>query len=260
MDLSIFKNNDKSFKLSVQDQNGDVINVSGGELHFNVTDWRGLTTYISKTSTNPAEIEILDNINGIVSLNLVPSDTSSLEPDEYLLELNFINSLGKNYTIATGEFHVLAPGALQYIRKRLRNFTGDKEDLNILLQSQETTDEELNGYIRKAIDYFNSVGYQTNYSISDFPNLGILIQGTAIEILAGKGILSARNMLTYTDNGGVTVQDYDTYGRYVNLFNVFIERHYRNCLELKRSINVEQAYGSIQSPMQTLDNDWDSYW
>jgi hypothetical protein len=66
-------------------------------------------------------------------------------------------------------------------------------------------------------------------------------------------------MLTYTDNGGVTVQDYDTYGRYINLFNVFVNKHYQSCLELKRSINIDQCYGSLGSPMQSLEHNWDNY-
>lgn len=56
-------------------------------------------------------------------------------------------------------------------------------------------------------------------------------------------------MLTYQDTGGVTVQDYDTYGRYINLFNVFVSRYMQQIQDIKRSINIDNAYGSIESPM-----------
>jgi hypothetical protein len=135
------------------------------------------------------------------------------------------------------------------MRNRVRNFNGDKVELNVLIQKQETTDEELNDYIQKSIDYFNTVGYTTAYVLSDFPSKGALIDGVVIQILMGKGILSARNMLTYQDTGGVTVQDFDTYGRYVNLFNVFINKYMSQIIDIKRSINVDEAYGGIPSPM-----------
>ena len=111
----------------------------------------------------------------------------------------------------------------------------------------------MNDYIQKSIDYFNAVGYETTYSVSDFPNKGLLIDGTVIQILMGKGILSARNMLTYRDEGGVTVQDFDVYGRYINLFNVYIGRYMQQVLDLKRSLNIDGAYGSIESPMNYVD-------
>jgi hypothetical protein len=51
--------------------------------------------------------------------------------------------------------------------------------------------------------------------------------GATLKILTKKGILSARNTLTYQDAGGITVQDYDKYGRYVNYFNVLVSTYYR---------------------------------
>jgi len=252
MNLSIYKGDDKTFELEVTDQDDQVINLSGGQLAFTVTSWQGNAIF-SKSSTDPTQIEITDAAAGLAEIHVVPADTSSLDPDIYVAYIKFTNSENKVYTISKGEFQVLDLGTIAYMRNRIRNFNGDKEELNVLIRALETTDEEMTDYIQKSIDYFNAVGYETTYSVSDFPNKGLLIDGTVIQILMGKGILSARNMLTYRDEGGVTVQDFDVYGRYINLFNVYVGRYMQQVFDLKRSINVDGAYGSIESPMNYVD-------
>ena len=254
MNISVYKGDDKSFGLEVTDQDDQIINLSGGELVFGVTDWQSKLKF-SKTSADPTQIEITNAVAGLAKIHVLPADTVSMDPDIYIAYIKFTNSVNKTYTISKGEFQVLDLGTLSYMRNRIRNFNGDKVELNVLIQKQETTDEELNDYIQKSIDYFNTTGYATTYVLSDFPSKSVLIDGTIIQILMGKGILSARNMLTYQDTGGVTVQDFDTYGRYVNLFNVYINKYMRQVIDIKRSINIDGAYGSIESPMA-----YDQYW
>ncbi|KYK22701.1 hypothetical protein AYK24_00305 [Thermoplasmatales archaeon SG8-52-4] len=252
MNLSIYKGNDKTFEIEVTDQDDEIINLSGGQLFVNVTDWQE-NSKITKSSTDPTQIEITDPEAGLAQIHFVPTDTSSLASDIYVVYINYINYEGKTYTISQGEFQILDLGTISYIRNRIRNFNGDKEELNVLIRALETTDEEMNDYIQKAVDLFNSLGYTTSYTLSDYPNKGNLIEGTVIQILMGKGILSARNMLTYRDEGGITVQDFDTYGRYINLFNVYINRYMQQAMDIKRSLNVDGAYGSIESPMNYVD-------
>jgi hypothetical protein len=248
MNLSIYKGDDKTFDLEVTDNNDDIINLSGGQLDFHVTDWQG-TEKFTKSSTDNTQIDITDAGAGLAEIYVLPEDTNTLEPDIYIAYIKYTSYAGKTHTIAKGEFQILDLGTLTYIRSRIRNFNGDKEALNLLIQDQETTDEELNDYISKAIDYFNGFGYVTEYTVSDYPNKGNLIDGTIIQILMGKGILSARNMLTYNDAGGVTVQDYDVYGRYINLFNAFINKYAAQIRDIKVSLNVQNAYGGLESPM-----------
>ncbi len=65
--------------------------------------------------------------------------------------------------------------------------------------------------------------------------------------MIGQGILSARNTLTYNDTGGVTVQNFDVYGRYINFFNILINKYRNQVTSLKRSNNVEAGYGGVYS-------------
>lgn len=249
MNISIYKGDDKTFELEVTDQDDQIINLSGGELFLEITDWRG-TAIFNKSSTDPAEIEITDAEAGLADIHFIPADTTSVEPGLFIVYIKYTNANNKTYTISQGEFQILDLGTITYMRNRIRNFNGDKADLNVLIQGLETTDEEMNDYIYKAIDFFNGYGGNaTEYTLSDYPNKGNLIDGTIIQILMGKGILSARNMLTYQDIGGVTVQDFDVYGRYVNLFNMFINKYSQQVSSIKTSLNIDGAYGSIESPM-----------
>ena len=59
--------------------------------------------------------------------------------------------------------------------------------------------------------------------------------------------MAARNTLTYSDSGGVTVQDMDKYGRYVNYFNVLIAKFQRGVTNMKVGQNVDEGYGGIHS-------------
>lgn len=250
MSMLIYKGNDSQYDIEVLDTDGKAIDLTAGELDLQVTDWNGNAIF-SKSSTVVTEIVITNAPAGLATVFFLPADTATLNADMYVFYIDFTSSAGKISTISEGELQVVEKGILTYIRNRVRNFLGDKEDLNVLHRAEETSDEELNEYISKAVEYFNSTGFTTYYTIVDFPNRGNLIDGTVIQILIGKGILSARNLLSYRDTGGVSVQDYDTYGRYVNWFNVLINKYQQQVTDIKRDINVNKAYGISPSPLSS---------
>jgi hypothetical protein len=145
--------------------------------------------------------------------------------------------------------------------QRLRTYLGDTAELNSLQEEIESTDVELYHYIQDTLDELNYEFLpQTSYTIDNFPSWNILQIGSILKYLTSKGILSARNTLTYQDGGGVTVQDYDKYGRYVNYFNVLINKFVRGATNLKLGKNVEDCYGGVSSEYGTISydalNDW----
>jgi len=136
---------------------------------------------------------------------------------------------------------------------RLRRFLGDDATLNKLLQDRESTDLFLYECIEDALDEVNiAPPVITFYTIADFPHWSILKLGAILQVLTGKGILSSRNTLTYNDTGGVTIQDYDTYGRYINYFNVLITKYRLAVQAMKVSANIDSAYGSVPSEYSFL--------
>ena len=140
--------------------------------------------------------------------------------------------------------------------KRLRRYIGDTADLNKLIEAEECTDEFLYEALQ---DTFDKINYAylptTSYTVedlgtanaNDFKSWVTVKRGAILEILIGKGILSARNTLTYNDASNITVQDTDTYGRYINFFNLLINKFHHSVTMIKRSKNIDDCYGGVDS-------------
>ena len=139
---------------------------------------------------------------------------------------------------------------------RLRRFLGDSAELNDLLEKQESSDWFLSDCIDDAIVEINHMGYLTEYSIADLPGdlpWPLVKLGATLQVLIGKGILSARNVLTYNDQGGVQVSDTDVYGRYINYFNLLINSYREQVRQWKTQMSINGAYGEYSSE---LDQSW----
>ena len=254
LDVTIYQGNNKDLEVEVTDENDNIVDLSGGVLLFRISTWRN-ETIIEKSSTDSSQISLTDPTAGKAEIHLIPSDTINVTPGSYVCVLNLTTAAGNVYTMDTGDFKIMATsGSYLFVINKIRNLISDKSALNVLTMEEESTDERLIDYIQKSIDYFNGYGFQTTYSIDDYPNLGNLIDGTIIQILIGEGILSARNLLTYNDTGGVQVSDFDKYGRYINWYNVLINKYMQQTADIKRAINVENAYGTVQSEFSNIWN------
>lgn len=136
---------------------------------------------------------------------------------------------------------------------KLRDFVRDRAELNLLLEKQESTDQDLYQYLLDGMDSINyEYGQETSYTISNFPSWKILRDAALLELLTSAGIHSARNTLTYNDGGGVTVQDIDVYGRYVNYYNILQNKVRAAITQFKLRLNVESAFGSSPSAYSDL--------
>jgi hypothetical protein len=131
---------------------------------------------------------------------------------------------------------------------RIRLYLGDFSTSNKLDGVEESSDIEIFNSMKDTLDEIN---YEflpnSSYTIQTIPSFNLLQLGTVLQILTRKGILSARNTVTYNDSGGVTVQDLDKYGRYVNYFNVLIAKYQKGVQLMKIGKNVEAGYGGVHS-------------
>ena len=135
---------------------------------------------------------------------------------------------------------------------RLRRFLGDTSELNALLEKQESDDWFLFDCIEDAINEINLMGYTTEYTVLDLPTTipwPIVKLGATLQALIGKGILSARNVLTYNDQGGIQVSDNDVYGRYINYFNLLISNYREQVRQWKIARSINNAYGEFPSEL-----------
>lgn len=136
---------------------------------------------------------------------------------------------------------------------KLRDFLRDRAELNTLLEREESTDQDLYQYLLDGMDYINSeVGFQTSYTISSFPSWKILRDAATMQMLLSAGIGSARNTLTYNDSGGITVQDSDVYGRYVNYYNMLTNVVRTAVTNFKVQYNLENGFSGVESAFSTV--------
>lgn len=131
---------------------------------------------------------------------------------------------------------------------RVRKFLGDFATSNKLDAVQESDDQDIYDAMIDTLDEINFEYLPTSdYTFETVPSFNLLKLGATLQILTSKGILSSRNTLTYTDSGGVTVQDMDKYGRYINYFNVLIAKYQRGVQNMKVGQNVDDAWGGVHS-------------
>lgn len=140
---------------------------------------------------------------------------------------------------------------------RLRRYINDIAELNVITEIVESEDKELFEALQDSLDdisftepILKDLGYE---KFNEVP-WNLLRQGAIIQILTSKGILSARNTLTYRDNGGVTIQNFDKYGRYMNYYNLLLPKFERNVKGFKISKNIDNAYGGVPSEYSLLSD------
>lgn len=104
-DITIAKTENKTFQLTVQDENDAAVNITGGTLTFTVKRTAGDTlAKITKVSTDTAQIEIVDAPAGRADIKLVPTDTSTLEIGKYTYDIWLTQSGGDKNQILHGTF------------------------------------------------------------------------------------------------------------------------------------------------------------
>lgn len=148
---------------------------------------------------------------------------------------------------------VISPTDLLYVN-RLRKYLGDTVELNTLKEVQESTDSELHMALYDTLDEINFEFIpETSYTqLSEWRSWPSLRDGAILNILIMKGILSARNTLTYNDAGGIQVSDMDVYGRYLQYFNMIQAKFRQSVATIKRNQNIEDCYGGVASEYSYL--------
>ena len=106
--IEVVRGQSKTLKLTVKDKAGVVVDLTGSTIYFTVkeklTDPKPL---IQKLSTNIAEIEVPNPVDGTANIFIVPDDTRSLGRGKYVYDLWIVLSTGeRNPLIKPSTFEV----------------------------------------------------------------------------------------------------------------------------------------------------------
>lgn len=106
--LEIHKGRDKAFSLTVKDQDGNPVNLTGSTIRFTVKEFLTDTDANAKISKYSGEGISIDNGPlGMCTVSIIPTDTQTLAVKDYYWDLQVIVS-GKEYSSEPDEFEVKA--------------------------------------------------------------------------------------------------------------------------------------------------------
>lgn len=113
--LDLYRGSSRTMDLAVVDENGDPQDLTGSKLFFTVklheTDELSL---IQKTSDASDEIEIVSALEGLARVYIVPDDTKTLMPREYVFDVWI--------QLPSGSRHVVIPPSTFLVNAAVTTF------------------------------------------------------------------------------------------------------------------------------------------
>lgn len=101
-DLYVIRGVNKTLRVTVSDEDGDEVNLTGATVYFRVKlTIDAASALIDKDSGTPSEITILDQSTypGVAEIYLVPADTSGLTITPHVYDVWVQLATGKRYAV-----------------------------------------------------------------------------------------------------------------------------------------------------------------
>jgi len=138
--------------------------------------------------------------------------------------------------------------------EEIREHLQDRPDRNFLLDEEEFTDKQIEIGFKSAVDAFNSfppahVQYSGGLGNPRFRD--IVLEGTLSRMYRGKYLQHFRNQLDFQDGGAAG--SIDNKGQFYQQASELMWQNFeRRSKDIKRYININQAFGNIGSDYETL--------
>jgi len=109
-DLTIYRGDNKTWTIAFTDDAGDPIDITGYTLFFTVKN-KGCYQDDSADTNALIEKDVTVHTNptgGISAVSLVPADTNTIEPDDYIYDMQLKDSTDNILTVIKGDFTITA--------------------------------------------------------------------------------------------------------------------------------------------------------
>jgi hypothetical protein len=147
------------------------------------------------------------------------------------------NTLGSEASVNAGLPKYIRD-LIQLVRSKLRDFP----ELNRLIAGYESSDKQIALAMLEALDDWNTTPpLIDSVSLSSFPSVSLLINGTIIHLIESIGLLQTRNHMTYSDGQGIQVSVSDKTPMLMQWLNLFKSQYERKKTQLKQAINLRDA-------------------
>jgi hypothetical protein len=124
----------------------------------------------------------------------------------------------------------------------VRSFMRDYPELNRLIAGTESSNRQIVWAIMDTLDDFNTEPPFTNFSMTTFPSMSLLIRGVVCSLLESIGLLQTRNHLSFND-GGLQVGVNDKTPFIQAWLQLFRNSYEDKKKKIKVAYNIESAWG-----------------
>lgn len=105
--LEIFSGDNRDIEISVVDETGAVVDLTGSSVLMSVKKFIKDVSYVfQKSSATPAEITITNPTGGVFVVFLVPADTQLLAAGLYEFDVQLTTAADKVFTVVRGQLKI----------------------------------------------------------------------------------------------------------------------------------------------------------
>lgn len=130
---------------------------------------------------------------------------------------------------------------------QIRMFLRDKAENNILLDTVQFSQKDVDQAVYMAVDNFNAITPQTSLYPTNFPNRYLLLLGTAKYLMLSEAFLQVRNQATYQDGDIAPIGISDKVAAYSQLFQIIKAEWDELSRGIKTQNNLESIYNTLGS-------------
>jgi len=107
--IKMFLRDDRTLSLSINNSDNTPVDLTGAKLYFTVkqkmTDPDSSSIFQKKNTAaggSDAEIKVIDAPGGSAEIYIIPSDTETTDPGNYMWDVQAVLANGKTYTVLRG--------------------------------------------------------------------------------------------------------------------------------------------------------------
>lgn len=135
---------------------------------------------------------------------------------------------------------------------QVRMFLRDKAENNILLDSVQFTQKEVDFAIEMAVSHFNAITPQTNFYPTNFPHKYLLLLGVCKFLMVSESFLQLRNQATYQDGDIAPIGISDKSTAYSQLSAMIKAEWDELSRGVKTQNNMEACYNKLGSGYRAI--------
>lgn len=133
---------------------------------------------------------------------------------------------------------------------------GSKNILNKKMPQYNET--QLKFFLRRSLEDLNSGAPETNYTLEQFPEDGLILMGAVIYSCIAEGLLQLRNQLDYND-AGLSLAMFNKTGGYQGWVGFLLQTWMNDKADFKKGLIPNSSGAGFLGIRSQFSRDWGNY-